>query len=103
MGGITNYFHGESGRVVSRQTVPSHGVNAQALRLAGDPHRELAYDYGGDIGIDPVLQQGDRAVFVRLDPYTGVWTSEGHHFYPEVQEAVDRVSDRRRRTMPPGV
>ena len=36
------------------------------MALRGDPHRIAAYDYGSDIGIDPLIKPGDRVVYVRM-------------------------------------
>lgn len=95
MGGITNYYHGESGVVVDCQRVSNRDQNAYVIRLDGDPHRTFAFDYGGDVGIDPLLEAGDRAIFVRSDEYTGVWVREGMHLYPDLESAIGRVTERR--------
>jgi hypothetical protein len=88
--GIINYYHGESGTVVDCGYASDKERRTCVLRLEGDPHREMAYDYGGDIGIDPLLQVGDRAVFVRIDAYAGIWVREQDRLYPELEEAIGR-------------
>jgi hypothetical protein len=94
MGGVINYYHGESGVVVDRRYIVTDQQQAQVLRLRGNPHREFAYDYeGGDIHIDPLLKPGNKAVFVRTDSYGGVWVREEDQLYRELQKAVDRVID----------
>ena len=62
MGGIINYYHGESGLVVDRRLVLNKKQRAHVLRLQGDPHREFAFAHGGDVYIDPLLRKGDTAV-----------------------------------------
>lgn len=94
MGGIFNYYHGESGFVMENQIVSEE---ERILRLRDNPHREFAYDYGADIGIDPLLQKEERAVYVRLDSWTGIWIRERDQFYPELQQAIDRVIEDRTR------
>ncbi len=95
MGGIINYYHGESGTVVDRGYAPEEDQRTYVLRLEGDPHRELAYDYGSDIGIDPHLRVGEKATFLRIDTYAGIWVREQDLFYPELEPAIGRVvSDR---------
>jgi hypothetical protein len=89
--GIINYYHGESGTVVDRGYAPDEEWLPYVLRLEGDPHRELAYDDGSDIGIDPLLRTGERAVFVRMDIYTGIWVRERDQYYPELERAIGRV------------
>lgn len=103
MGGIINYLHGESGRIIDRQLILGEEQRVHALRLEANPHREFAYDYGADIGIDPVLETGDWTIFVRTDPYTGIWVRETDGFYPELQEAIDRVAGERRKELGPGL
>lgn len=90
MGGIINYYHGESGTVVDLGFASDEEERTYVLRLEGDPHRELVRDYGSDIGIDPLLQVGDRAFFVRMDPYAGIWVREQDRLYPELEEAFGR-------------
>lgn len=103
MGGVINYYHGESGLVLDRQLITNESQTAHVLWLEGDPHRDYAYDYGADIGIDPLLERGDWAVFVRADKYTGIWVRQGLHFDPELQQAIDRVTAQRMSRKPPGV
>lgn len=91
MGGIINYYHGESGTIVDRGYAPDEEERTYVLRLEGDPHRELTYDYGSDIGIDPLLRVGERAIFLRIDTYAGIWVREQDRFYPELDRAVGRV------------
>lgn len=102
MGGIINYFHGESGVIVDYQQIVNEEQHVHAIRLQYDPHREFAYEYGGDVGIDPLLKPGDRAIFIRTDTYTGIWVREQDQFYPELQRAVERVTERRMRDVQPG-
>src|SRR5215210_4870684 len=85
MGGIINYYHGESGLVVDRQFVLNEEQRALILRLQGDPHREFAFAYGGDVYIDPLLRKGDTAVFIRTEQYGGLWVREQDSLYPELQ------------------
>jgi TIR domain-containing protein len=89
--GIVNYYHGESGTVVERGYALDEEERTFVLRLEGDPHRELAYDYGSDIGIDPLLQLGAKAVFLRIDTYAGIWVREQDLFYPDLERAIGRV------------
>ena len=97
MAGVTNYYHSEFGVVADRGYVNDQPdmPRTYALRLRDDPHHELAYDYGSDIGIDPLLSFGDKAVYVRLDAYAGVWVREQDQFYPELQNAISRVMEER--------
>ena len=95
MAGIINYYHGEFGTVVDRGYAPDEEPSTYVLRLEGDPHRELAYDYGSDIAIDPILGTGERAVFVRVDPCAGIWVREEDRLYPELERAVGRAMGER--------
>src|SRR5215218_6740925 len=103
MGGIINYYHGESGLVVDRQFVLNEEQRAHILRLQGDPHREFAFAYGGDVYIDPLLRKGDTAVFVRIEQYGGLWVREQDSLYPELQQAHDRVLTEIRKNSTPGL
>lgn len=104
MAGITNYYHGESGLVADRGYMTDEDMRVHVLRLEDDPHRELTRDYGSDIGVDPLLEIGQQAVYVRLDRYGGVWVREQDQFYPEIQSAIDRViMDRSGTRMEPGI
>ena len=103
MGGIINYYHGESGLVVDRQFILNKEQRVHVLRLQGDPHREFAFAYGGDVYIDPLLQKGDTAVFVRSDQYGGLWVREQDWLYPQLQQALDRVVTELRRNSMPGL
>lgn len=103
MGGAINYYHGEPGLVIDRQYIVTEELRVHALRLRDDPYREFAYDYeGGDVGIDLLLMTEDRAVFVRVDSYTGIWVRERDQFYPELPQAIDRVTKKRRENLKPG-
>lgn len=94
MGGIINYYHGESGVVVDDRYIFTEQKNVRVLRMQDNPHREFAYDYeGGDVHVDPSLKVGDRAVFIRTDLYGGIWVREQDQFYPRLQQALDRVRD----------
>ena len=97
MAGVINYYHSESGVVADRGYVPDQPdmPRTYALRLKDDPHHELAYDYGSDIAIDPLLNLGDRAVYVRLDSYAGIWVREQDQFYPKLQSAISRALEER--------
>lgn len=95
MGGITNYYHGESGLVADCQRLSGDDQTAHVIRLLDDPHREYAYDYGGDVHIDPLIQTGDRAIFVRLDTYGGIWVREDSQFFPDLQAGIERTIERR--------
>ena len=97
MAGIINYFHGESGLVTGHQYIADQ--EERVLRLRDDPHRELAYAYGGDIHIDPLLKPGDRTVYIRVDPWGGVWVRECDQYYPELQQAIDRVVEERQQAL----
>lgn len=104
MAGITNYYHGESGLVADCGYMTDKGMRMHVLRLEDNPHREQTRDYGSDIGVDPLLEIGQQALYVRLDRYGGVWVREQDQFYPELQEAVDRViRDRSGTWMEPGI
>lgn len=105
MGGVINYYHGESGLIMDRQLVVTKDQRAHTLRLRYNPHREFAFDYeGGDIHIDPLLKVGDTATFVRLEPYGGIWVRNQDQLYPDLQSAYDRVTEEiRARPHPPGV
>ncbi len=94
MGGIINYYHGETGIVVDRRDLATEQQNARVLRMRDNPHREFAYDYeGGDVHVDPQLEVGDKAVSIRTDLYGGIWVREQDRFFPKLQQAIDRVSD----------
>lgn len=104
VGGLINYYHGESGSVVDRRRVVDGEQRAHVLRLRGNPHREFVFDYeGGDVRIDPILGPGNRATFVRLDWYGGLWVREQDRLYPGLQQAHDRVVREVRKTSTPGV
>lgn len=94
MGGIIDYYHGESGEIADRWYISTEQQNVHVLRLQGNPHREFAYDYeGGDVHIDPLLEPGDKAIFLRTDLYGGIWVRERDQLYPRLQQAVNRVVD----------
>jgi len=103
MGGIINYYHGESGLVVDRQFVLDEEQRTHILRLQGDPNREFAFAYGGDVSIDPLLREGDTAVFVRIEQYGGLWVRKQDSLYPELQQAHDRVLTDIRNNSTPGL
>lgn len=95
MAGIINYYHGESGFVSDRRHIVNQEQRVHVLRLQGNPHRKFAYDYqGGDVHIDPLLNRGDTAFFVRVDPYGGIWVREQDRYFPMLQQAIDRVVTR---------
>lgn len=96
MSGIANYFHGEGGQVVDFGWVADEDSLTYEMRLAGDPHRELAFDYGSDIAIDPALRPGDRAVYIRMGPYSGAWVQEEDQYSPRLDLAFERAADHRR-------
>ena len=95
MAGITNYYHGGSGFVMDCGYDPSEKEPVYVLHLRDDPHHEFAYAYGGDIHIDPLLETGDRAVYIRTDSYGGIWVRERDQYNPELQRAIDRVVEER--------
>jgi hypothetical protein len=65
------------------------------MSLRGDPHRRVAYDYGSDIGIDPQIRSGQRAVYLRINAYAGIWVRPSHQFHPELEKAEKRVMEGR--------
>ncbi len=90
--------------VVDRRYMVSADQQAHVIRLRGNPHREFAFDYeGGDVHIDPALKVRDKAVFLRLEPYGGLWVREQDRLYPELQQANDRVLKELRKNSKPGV
>ena len=97
MAGVINYYHSEYGVVADRGYVLDWPdmPRTYALRLWDNPHHELAYDYGSDIAIDPFLNVGDRAVYVRVDPYAGIWVREQEQFYPGLRKAISRALSER--------
>lgn len=99
MGGIGDYFHGEEGNATGLLWVIYKDDNnlSFVMSLEGDPHRVRAQDYGSDIGIDPLITKGDRVIYVRLDPYCGIWVKTGNQFIPEVKAALARVQENRKR------
>lgn len=103
MGGIINYYHGESGVIVDRQYVATEQQKVHVLSLQGNPHREFAYDYeGGDVHMDPLLGPGDKVFFVRTDFSGGIWVGEGDRLYPRLQQAINRATNEiRARANPP--
>lgn len=96
MAGITNYYHGESGFVANCGYDLSKKEPVYVLHLQNDPHRELTYAYGGDIHIDPFLETGDEAKYVRVDRYGGIWVRVQDQYYPELQRAISRVIEEQR-------
>jgi hypothetical protein len=96
MSGIINYFHGESGTVADRCWSVSGQSLALQIQLIGDPHRQRAWDYGGDIGIDPDIVPGNSVVYLRLEDTTGIWVRSAVQSAAELHEAIDRVLENRR-------
>lgn len=88
MGGIINYFHGEGGIVSAVHRSPEKAETI--LHLEENSHRNLARDYGTDIGIDPAIQVGDRAVYWRLDGTCGIWVRQGQPTN-ELESCIQRV------------
>jgi TIR domain len=101
MGGIRSYFHGESGSVLALKWNAYHDDNnlSYVMALRGDPHRIAAYDYGSDIGIDPLIKPGDRVVYVRMDSTCGIWVKDGYQLTPELDGALDRVLQNRKKSL----
>src|SRR5207302_375049 len=95
MSGIGNYFHGESGRVTDFCWVADEKLLTYEMKLFGDPHREVALDYGSDISIDPALKPGDQAVYIRMNSRTGVWVKPQDRFSPQLKSALDRAGRNR--------
>ena len=97
MSGIVSYYHGEKGDVVDRwwQPFDENRLLAFNIEIAGDPHRVWARDYNADIGIDPILQRGDAAVYLRLDDTSGIWARESDQQGTKLNEAIQRVRQNR--------
>ena len=97
MSGIVSYYHGEKGDVVDRwwQPFDENRLLAFNIEIAGDPHRVWARDYDADIGIDPILQRGDAAVYLRLDDTSGIWARESDKQGRKLNEAIQRVRQNR--------
>lgn len=91
MAGISQYYHGEEGQAVDLTWVADKESLLYAMSLRGDPHRDSAFDYGSDIGIDPQIKCGDRVVYLRLDAYGGIWVDINKQFHPQLGEAEHRV------------
>src|SRR5215472_7974681 len=96
MSGIINYYHGESGTVADCWWGLSGEFLAYHMELVGDPHRSWALDYGGDIGVDPEIREGDEVVYWRLEDIAGIWVSNRSESATKLQEAIDRVLQNRR-------
>lgn len=96
MAGITNYYHGEFGFVADCGYDPSEKEPVYVLYLEDDPHREFTFAYGSDIHIDPFLETEDKAKYIRVDRYGGIWVRERDQYYPELQRAIDRVIEEQR-------
>jgi hypothetical protein len=97
MAGISQYFHGEGGRVTALEWVADKEQLHYVMWLEGDPHRESANDYGSDIGIDPRIRPGDRVEYLRLSAYHGIWVRESDARPPFLDEAEARVMKNRER------
>src|SRR4051794_3380451 len=96
MSGIINYFHGERAAVADRWWQLVDDRLALRIELASNPHRARAQDYNSDIGIDPRLEVGDTAVYVRMEDTTGIWVREDHQHGTALREAVSHVLENRR-------
>jgi hypothetical protein len=96
MSGIINYFHGEAATVADRCWSVSGQSLALQIELTGDPHRSWAWDYGGDIGIDPDIVPGDGVVYLRLEDTTGLWIRSGAQSAADLGEAIRRILENRR-------
>lgn len=96
MGGIINYFHGESGTVSDCWWELADEAPAFAVAIEGDPHRAIARDYGSDIGIDPQIVPGDRVIYLRLEDTTGIWVRSADQSAADLSDAVARVLENRR-------
>ena len=95
MSGIGNYFHGEAGSVADLCWVADENLLTYEMKLFGDPHREVARDYGSDISIDAALKPGDQAIYIRMNAWTGVWVKPENRFSPQLESALDRASRNR--------
>ena len=100
MGGISNYYHGETAELVDCWWQPL-GTRlgddlALQVELADNPHRSVARDYGSDIGIDPGVAPGDKLVYLRLDDTCGIWVRDSASYGTALTDAIARVLDNRR-------
>lgn len=94
MGGIINYYHGEGGEAVGLAWIPDEQLMYH-LTVEGDPHRNSAFDYGTDIGIDPNIRKGDEIIYLRLDGTCGIWVRVIDAAGPALPLAVARVQRNR--------
>jgi len=101
MSGVGDYFHGEEGTATGLTwvTYDDDDTLSYILTLEGNPHRTKAQDYGfrSDIGIDPLIRQGDRVVYVRTDQTSGIWVKHENQFAPELERAIQRVLHNKKR------
>lgn len=101
MSGIGNYYHGENGEVSEvYYDTDDHRIFFNVL-LRGDRHRDLAKDYGSDVGIDPSIRPGDKVTYIRLDNTSGLWVLAGDEHTPLLDKALARCHAHRRRWMEP--
>jgi hypothetical protein len=90
MGGIGDYFHGETARAEELFWVLDGKRLFLELALSGNPHRQRALDYGSDIGIDPGIKPGSEVRYIRLDDTCGLWVEKGNEFTPELERSLAR-------------
>src|SRR3712207_1786746 len=100
MGGITNYYHGETATVSDIFWRVGDPLT-YTLQLERNPHRTEAHDYGTDIGIDPGIKVGDDVIYLRLDDTCGIWVDGSVGSADELASSIFRV-ERNRRLMDPG-
>jgi hypothetical protein len=97
MSGIVNYFQGESGTVSDCWWELASEAPAFAMTITGDPHRDIARDYGSDIGIDPHVVPGDEVIYLRLEDTTGIWVRTAYQSAGDLRQSVERVRKNRGR------
>jgi len=99
MSGIHGYYQGEAGTVKEIWWFAYEERLVYVIFLEGNPHRRFVEDYGSDIGIEPSVKIEDKVIYVRMNPYAGIWIQENRIKQEDIQSGEKAVIEWRRKYM----